>query len=173
MDIVAFYAVIEKVLRQFFRHTFGQSGDECTLIALYAQLNFFHQVVYLVMAGAYFDDRVQQTCGTNHLFYDNTFGLHQLIVGGGGADVYYLFGHRFKFLKLQRAIIHGSGKPETVFYQVCLSGAVAAIHGTYLRNAHMAFVDDYEKILGEKIQQAVGTGACRTSVKIARIVFYA
>ena len=152
MDIVAFYAVIEKVLRQLFRHTFGQSGDECTLIALYAQLNFFHQVVYLVMAGAYFDDRVQQTCGTNHLFYDNTFRLHQLIVGGGGADVYYLFGHRFKFLKLQRAIIHGSGKPETVFYKIGFPGTVTAIHGSYLRNTDVALVNDDKEVIGEEIQ---------------------
>ena len=125
------------------------------------------------MAGTHFDNGVQQTGGADYLLHNDAFGLHQFVVGRGGADVYHLLCHRLKFLELQRAVVHCGGKPETVFHQVCLPGTVAAVHGAYLRNADVTFVNDDKKIIGKEIQQTVGPRTRRTPVEIARIVFYA
>lgn len=102
------------------------------------------------MAGTYLDDRVQESGRADDLLYYDAFGFHQLVICRCGADINHLLGHLLEFIELQRAVIHGSRQAEPVLHQVYLAGTVTSIHGTYLRNADMAFVNDYQEIFGKK-----------------------
>ena len=43
-----FHAQFQQIVVEFFSHPFGQSGDEYPFASLYAQVDFFEEVVYLV-----------------------------------------------------------------------------------------------------------------------------
>ena len=76
-----------------------------------------------------------------------------------------------ELVELQRAVIQGAGQSEAVLYQRAFTGHVALVHATDLRDGHVGFVDDQKKVFREVVQQAVGSGACRTPVDVAGIVF--
>ena len=71
------------------------------------------------------------------------------------------------------AVVESCRQTETVFNQVLLACPVAAIHGAYLWYAHMTFVHHQQKVLGEEVEQAIGTFARLPAVEIPRIVLYA
>ena len=58
VDIITLHVVVQQIFRQFFSHSFGEGGDEGTLVLLDAYLDFFHQVVYLVVAGTHLNNGV-------------------------------------------------------------------------------------------------------------------
>ena len=171
MDIVAAYAVVQQIFGQFFRHPFGQGSDQRAFLFLDALLNLFHQIVYLVQARTYFDDGVQQAGRADDLFYDDTFALYQLVICRCSTDVDDLFGHFLKLFKLERPVVHGCRQTESVFHEVLFPCPVSSVHGPYLRDAYMTFIDHNQEIFGEEIQQAIRAGTWLPAVKIARIVF--
>ena len=68
MDVAASDVVTREVFGQLFGHPFGQGGDKDTLVAFYTNAYFVHEVVDLVLAGAYFNHRVEQAGGADDLF---------------------------------------------------------------------------------------------------------
>lgn len=42
VDVITLHVVVQQIFRQFFRHSFGEGGDEGTLVLLDAQLYLFH-----------------------------------------------------------------------------------------------------------------------------------
>ena len=60
-----------------------------------------------------------------------------------------------KLFEVQRPVVECAGQPESVVHQGLFSGTVSGIHGTYLRQCDMAFIDDQEKVFREVIQQSV------------------
>ena len=167
MDIGAADAVVEQVFRQLFRHALGQGGDQHTLFLFDALLYLLHQVVNLVQAGAYLDDWVQQSGGTDYLFHHDTLTLLQFVFRRGRTHINHLLGHLLELLERKRTVVHGCRQTEAVFHQIRLAGPVAAIHGPYLWHADVAFVDDNQEILRKEVEQAVRTGARFASVKVA------
>ena len=170
MDIICADVVLHEVIGEFLRHSFGQRGDQDSLVFLDALLYFFHQIVHLVQAWAHFDDGVEQAGRADNLFHHDAFALLQFIVGGSGGYINDLLGQLLELLEFQRAVIHGGRKPETVFHQVLFAGAVAAVHGIDLRYGHVALVDNDQEILGEEVQQAIGACTGFAPVEITRIV---
>ena len=75
-----------------------------------------------------------------------------------------------KLLEFQRTVIEGCRQAETIFYQVLLSCPVASIHGSNLRDAHMALVNHKQEIFREEIEQAIRAFAFMSAIKIAGIV---
>ncbi len=57
-----------------------------------------------------------------------------------------------------------------MFDKGSLTGHVALVHCPNLRDSHMGFVDDQNKIVREEVQQSVRGGARTASVDVARIV---
>ena len=173
MDIVGTYVVREQILRQLLSHTLRQRGDKHALLMLLTYENLFQQVVNLILARTYVNDGVEKSGGTDNLLYDNALSLVHLEVGRCGRYVHHLIGHLHKFLKPQRTVVKGGRQTESVFHKVLLAGAVATIHGAYLRHADVALVYEHEIVLGEEVEQTVRTFAWFASVEVARIVLNA
>ena len=170
--VVGTDVVVEKVFCKLLCHALGKGGYQHTLIVVASLQNLLQQVVYLVLARPYFYYRVEQSGGSYNLLNDNASRLLQLEVGRCGRHIYHLVGHIHKLVELQRAVVEGCGQAESVLYEVLLAGAVATVHGAYLRHADVTLVDKHKIILREEVEQAVRSLSWLASVKVARVVFY-
>ena len=170
MDIGSLYIVVQQKLCQLLCHTFGKGGDEYTFIPVGSGQNLIEQIIYLVFAWADFNLRIEQSRRADQLFYYHTFRFSQLIVGWGGTHVDGLMNHTVKFLEGERTVVEGGRQSETVFHQVLLSGSIATIHRTDLRNAHMALIYHQKEVFREEIEQAVWAFSFVSAIEISRIV---
>ena len=127
---------------------------------------FVDQVVDLVQTGADLNFRIHQTGGANHLFHNHSSAFAQLIIGRGGAHKEGLPDKVLKFIEFQWPVIHGGRQAETIFHQVLFSGVVPAVHGVYLWQCHMAFIDHSDVIVRKIIEQAKGPGSCRSAIEV-------
>ena len=143
--------MVQQVFGQLLGHTFGQCGDQDTFFALGALQDFVQKVVNLVFAGAHIDFRIEQSRGTNDLFYHDPFGLLQLIVGRGGRYVDGLMEHVVELFKAQWAIVKRRRQAESILYEILLAGPVATVHGTDLRHADVTFVDNEQEIFWKEV----------------------
>ena len=134
--------MIEQVFGQLLGHTFGQRGDQDTFFAFGALQNFVQKVVNLVFAGAHINLRIEQSRGSDDLFYHDPFSLLQLIVGRGGRNVDGLMEHVVELFKAQRTIVKRCWQGESVLHEILLTGPVATVHGTDLRHADVTLVDN-------------------------------
>ena len=173
MDVGRVDAVLEQEGGEFFGHALGEGGDQRALVALQAEADFLHQVVNGIVRVAHLYLGVQQPRGADHLFDHDTFALVEFVVGWRSTDINGLGRHLAKLIKGQRAVVQGSGQAEAVVHKSRLARAVAAVHRANLGNAHVALVDDHQEILGEEVQQTVGTRAWLAAIKIARVVLNA
>ena len=126
-----------------------------------------------MVGGAHLYGRVEQSRGADHLFHHHAFAFLQFVVGGRGTDVNHLLGHFVELVEGERAVVQGCRQAETIVHERLLARAVAAVHGAYLRHAHVALVDDNQKVLGEEVQEAIRARARRASVEVARVVLNA
>ncbi|CCY15069.1 unknown [Prevotella sp. CAG:755] len=114
VDIGRADAFVRQVVRQFLSHTLGERRDKCALTALNALTDLFKQVVNLVQAGAYLDDRVEQACRTDHLLDHHSPALLKLVVCWRGADIDHLTRHLLEFLELQGTVVERRRQAETI-----------------------------------------------------------
>ena len=121
--------MVEEVFGQLLGHALGEGGDQGTFVAFDADLDFFHQVVHLVVGGAYFDDGVEQPGGADDLVDYNTLGAYQLVFRWGGTHVNGLWSHGFEFVESQRTVVACGRQTETIFHEVLLTRPIATIHG--------------------------------------------
>ena len=88
-----------EVVTQFLGHSFCQCSHQCTLAALYPQLDFLNEVIDLSLRGTYDDLRVQETCRADKLLGDDALALLELIIGRCGAHIDGLVSQCLKFLE--------------------------------------------------------------------------
>ena len=127
----------------------------------------------MVLTGTYLYLWVQQARGTNQLFHHNAFGFVQLIFRWRGADINDLVYHVVKFLKAQGSVVKRRRQTETILHQVLFPSPVAAIHGPDLWNAHVAFVNEEQVILWEKVQETIRPLPRFPPVEVTGIILYA
>ena len=132
--------------------------------------DLIHQVIDLVLTLADLNLRIQQACGSDDLFYYDSLGLCQLVVGRGGTNVDDLIDHLVELIEGQRPVVESGRQTETVFHQVRLSGAVAPVHSINLWDADMTFIDNQQVVLGEEIQQTIGSFSGLTTIEVAAVV---
>ena len=172
MDVVCPHLVVQQVFRQLLRHTFCQRCHQHSLVFLASQLDFFKQIVDLVLARSNHNLRVKQSRGADNLFHHNAFRLLKLIVGWGCRHVNHLIYQLLKLIEPQRAVVERSRKPEAIFHEVALAGPVAAVHGRNLRHTDVALVDDHQEILWKEVEKTVWPFACLSAVEVAAVVLY-
>ena len=165
--------MVEQKLRQLLGHSLSERGNKHTLMALRALANLFHQVVYLVFRGAHLNLWVKQTRWTDDLLHNNALGLLKFEVGRCGRDVDALTGVLLKLLEGERTVVEGGGQTETILHEIGLASPVTTIHASYLRHGDMALVDEEQEVLGEEVEQTVGTLARLTPIEVAGIVLNA
>ena len=144
--------MLGQIISQVFRHALGQRGHQRALVGPDPQIDLGQQIVDLGIDRPYFDLGINQTGGARHLFHDPA-GMSFFIRAGRGRDKQGLRDQFFKFVKAQRPVIQRGRQPETIFDQILLAGAIAAIHAAELRHGDMAFVDDHQRVFGQVIQQ--------------------
>ncbi len=113
---------------------------------------------------------VQQAGGAHELLDHESAGFLEFVVGGGRAHVDLLACELLELLELERTVVGGCGKPESVVYQYRLAGVVAAVHRVYLRQGHVALVDEGYEVLGEVVDQAERALTLLASVEVAGVV---
>ena len=170
MDVGGTYVVVQQIFCKFLGHALGEGGDQYAFTTMTTSQNLVHQVVNLILAGAYLNLWVEQSCRTDNLFNHYAFGLIQFVIGWGSAHVDHLIHFLLEFLELQRSVVEGGGQTETVFYQVLLATAVTSIHGSNLWHTYVTFVDKQQIVVREEIQQAVWALTCLATIEITTIV---
>ena len=173
MDVAAADAVAGEVAVQFFGHALGEGGHQHALVHLGPLADFFHEVVYLVLGGAYLDGRIQQAGGAYDLFHHQTFGLLQLIIGRRGAYINCLARDGLEFVEGEGAVVAGGGQAEAILHQRFLAGMVSAVHGADLGEGDVALINEYQEVVGEVVYEGEGPLAGLTAVEVAGIVFHA
>ena len=152
MDVGRLDIVVQQVFRQFFCHTLGQCSNQYTLLALNALLYLVHQVVNLVLRRTHLNLWVKESGRTNHLFYNNTLGLLQLIVGRCGRNIDHLWRHLLELVEGQRTVVEGGRQTESVLHEVGLASTVATIHSTDLGHRDVALVNHQQEVIGEEVE---------------------
>ena len=78
--------------------------------------------------------------------------------------------HHVPFLEAQRPVVHAGGQAEAVFGERRLAAKVAAEHAADLRNGHMTFVGEHQRIVGHIFEQRRRRLAGAAAGQIAGIV---
>src|SRR5690606_22433370 len=125
---------------------------------------------YLVGAWSHIYFRVEQAGWAYDLLHHHAFRLLNFVVAGRGAYKHDLVHHALKLVEGERAVVHGGRKPEAIFYQRHLAGAVAAPHGPHLRYGYVALVYHHQEIVREIIEEAEGARSGSTTVEVAGVV---
>ena len=133
MDVTVAYAHPVEVFRKFLGHAFGDGRHEHLVVVFHALVDLLQQVVDLVGRNAHLERRVDQPRGADQLLDDHAFALHQFVVGGRGAHVDRRALQLLELGEGHRTVVLGRRETESVFHEVFLAGAVAAVHGMYLR----------------------------------------
>ena len=159
-----------EVIGQVLRHFFGERRHEHALLFGGADIDLGHQIVELSLGGTHRDLGVEQAGGSDDLLrHDLTF--FQLQVAGRRADEYRLVDVVIEFVKAQRPVVERRRQTKAVIHQTLLACAVAGVHAPDLRQRHVGFVHEQQKIVGKIIEQRVRLGAGRSARENARIVF--
>ena len=132
--------------------------------------NFAQQVVHLIGGRAVDDLRVEQARGTDDLLHHLLGTLH-LVGAGRGGDVDGLRDALLKFMELQGAVVERRRQAEARSPPASACGGVAVVHGAYLRDSGVRFVDEEDKVPGKVVQQRERRFPGRAAVEVAGIVF--
>ena len=158
------------VFGQVFGHALGQRRDQHA-VALGCNLaDLVQQIVHLRFDRADFNRRIEQSGGPDHLFGENAAGLFQLpfLRRGGYED--RLRPHRVPLLEFQRPVVGAGRQAEAVFGQRELAAIVAPVHAAYLRHRHVAFVGEYDGVVGNVFEQGRGRLARCATRQVSGIV---
>ena len=75
-----------------------------------------------------------------------------------------------ELLEPQRTIVDRAGEPEAELDQRRLPGDVALVHPVELRHGDVRLVQDDEVVVGEVVEQRVGSAAGLAAVEVPRVV---
>ena len=171
MEVAGVDAHAHQIVGEILGHAFGESGDQHPLVAGGPGLAFPHKVVHLALGGTDFHGRVHQAGGPDDLFGQQALTAVQLPLAGRSRNIDGLMDAFQKFLKHEGAVVQGRGQAKTVIHQCGFAGAVALVHGAHLGNAHVRFVHEQQKIIGEIVQQGGRRFPGLATVKMTRIIF--
>ena len=169
MQVFDLHSPFTQVGCQIFSHLLGESCDQNTLVTLGALLDLLEQVINLTLSRFNNNFGIHKASRTNDLF-DYTIRTLQFILPGSCRKIDGLTNTLRKLIPFQRTIIHRGRKAETIIHQSALSGHVTLEHRPNLRNRHVGFIDDQNKIIREIIKQSIRRCARATPINMTRIV---
>ena len=158
-----------QVAGQALGHALGERRHQHAAALPRHLANFAQQVVHLIGGRADDDLRVEQARGADDLLHHLLGALH-LVGPGRGGDVDGLRDALLKFMELQGTVVERRRQAEAVVHQRALAGGVAVVHGAYLRDGGVRFVDEEDEVLGKVIQQRERRFPGRAAVEVAGIV---
>ena len=170
MDVAAAHAHVRKIFLKLLSHPLSERRHEHPLVGLGANPYLLKQVIHLILRRTHLNRRVKQPRRPHNLLHHKAFRLLQLILRRGCAHKDLLSGKCFELVELQRAVVCGGRKAETVVNQHLLPRMVTSVHRAYLRNSHMALVDESDEIFRKIVHQTERAHPLLSAVEVARIV---
>ena len=110
-------------------------------------------MIYLALDRTHFNFRVHQAGRANDLFDHLAAGFSQLVWARSRGNIDALTDTLFELIKIQRPIVEGRGQTKSVFHQGLLSRLVAEEHAAHLWNRLVRFVDHYQGVARQVIEQ--------------------
>ena len=104
-----------QIVGKFLGHPLGQGGDKDPLIVLRPLPDLFDKVVHLVFRRAHLNRRVKETCRPDNLLNHKTFRSVKLVIRRCGANIDLLPRDSVELIELQRPVVSGRGKAESIF----------------------------------------------------------
>ena len=142
------------VIGEILRHPFRERRDQYLIMIFNFLIDFTDQIIDLSLDRTHVHIRIQQTGRAYDLFRAEQF-MFLLILAGRRRDEHDLINSLLKFREVERTVIEGTRKAESVVDQCHLSASVTVIHGTDLRNCHMRLVHDNKEIIPKIINQSI------------------
>ena len=90
-----------------------------------------------------------------------------------GSHVDDLVRYLHELVEVERAIVERARQAKAVIYEHSFARAIAFIHAADLRNGCVRFVDHYQQIFWEKVDDRIGLRTGRTSRQVTRIILNA
>ena len=140
-----------EVLGEILRHLLGEGRDQNALALLGADIDLGDQVVKLTLGRSDGDLGIEQSRGTDDLLRHDG-ALLQLQIAGRRADEHRLIQPLIELVEVQRAVIIGGRQSEAVVDQALFARVIAAVHTAHLRQCHVAFIHEQQKVLREVVE---------------------
>ena len=169
MQISHTNARVFQIIGQIFCHFDRQRCDQYALFSRCPRVDFANQIINLPFNRPDKNFRVEQSGRTNELFH-NLAGTTLFKVGWRCADVNHLMDALLKLCKIERPIIQRRRQAESVVNQALFSRLVARVHRSHLRNRHVRFINNHQKILWKIIHQRIRCRPRFSAGQHARIV---
>ena len=171
MQVFDFNATLQKIIGKIFGHLLGQRSHQRTFITSHTILDFSKQIIDLPVNRTHIDLRINQSRRSDDLF-DHTITQTKFIIARCGGKINRLADAFKEFRPFEWTIIHCRRQTEPVFHQRALTAGVTLIHGANLRHGNMRFIDDQQKIVGEKVKQRVRRTSRLSTVEMPRIILH-
>jgi len=162
-------ARLREILREVLRHALGEGRDEDAFVAVDSLVDAVHEVLDLPRRVGHLDGGVDQIRGANDLF-DDLVRLPAFVVARRRRDVEGPVRLRLELLEREGTVVVGGREPEPVLDQRILTRLVALVLALDLREGLVGLVDDREEVVGEVVQQGVGSFAGRPVREVDGVV---
>ena len=169
VQVVGLDSHLPEVIRQVFRHTFGERRHQGTLALGHPPADLLQEVIDLPLRRSHLHPGVHQPGRADDLLH-HLFGVLQFVGAGRGRETDDLADTLLKFLKGQGTVVQRRGQAKAVLDQCLLARAVAVVHSVQLGDGDVRFVNEEEKVVGEVIQERPGGLAGLAHGEVAGIV---
>ena len=147
---------LEQIVGQVLRHLLRERRHQDSLVELDALPDELDKVVDLPLRRLHDDLRVDQA-GRAHDLFHHVFRDIKLVVTRGRRQEDDLIRHLQPFIESQGTVVGRRGQPEPVLDQHVLAATVARVLPVKLRNSDMGLIEHHQVIVGEIVEQRVGT----------------
>ena len=171
MEVLNTNALFGQVVGQVLGHLLGQCGHQDPVASGHRGIDPLPQVVDLTGGGHDVHFGVDQPGGPDDLL-DDIGAVLELPGAWGGRQQDDLAGALQELFEAQWPVVHGGWEAEPVVDQGLLARPVAGVLAAYLRQGHVALVQDDQVVLGEEVHQGEGRYARSPAVEVAAVVLH-
>ena len=157
------------VLREIFRHTLCQRGDQYLMMIRCLLIHFSDQIIDLSLNRANRDFRIKQSGRPDDLLHTHQFVL-LLIHIRCRRNEKHLIDLTLKFFEVQRTVVQSGRQTKSVIHQRLLTRTVARIHAADLRNRNMRLIHDQQEIIREEINECHRRLPRLREIQMSRII---
>ena len=170
MEVAHLYPVFGQVLGQVLGHAFGEGRDQNAPATADDDARLGEQIVDLPLDRPDFGHRVDEAGGADDLFGKRAAGAFHLPRARRRAHEHRLRAERVPLLEPQRPVVEAAWQPKAEFAQDALSRGVTPGHAADLRDRHVAFIDDEQRVLRQVLKQRGRRFAGHTAGQVPRVV---
>ncbi len=157
VEVFAEQSFFLEVGGEVFGEPFGEGGDEDAFACGGALDGALEQVGDLSSCRQDVDGGIDESCGADDLLDNFAFCFFEFVGSGGGGEEDDARPEVFEFLEAEWSVVEARRQAEAMLDEGGFSTSVAGVHGSDLWDADVGFVDDEEEVVGEVIDEGVGS----------------